>query len=155
LRWQEHASHYRILWSLCTYRESDPDKKVRLFVHSYIYLYLYWHCFNRRASCQLHLYSNRWVRIAVWRPWYIGEFHPRFLYLQHNLVGCVNMIPFSIFLFICVCPLTFFCSFHVGRGFAAALLDVEIVLVWLVQTWSIASFMLQTKLFIKVCKISL
>jgi hypothetical protein len=52
-------------------------------------------------------------------------------------------------------PWLFFCSFHVGRGFAAALLDVEIVLVWLVQTWSIASFMLQTKLFIKVCKISL
>jgi hypothetical protein len=51
--------------------------------------------------------------------------------------------------------LDFFYSFHAGRWFAAALPYVEVVLVRPSQARSIASFMLQTKLSIKVCKISL
>jgi Tfp pilus assembly major pilin PilA len=51
--------------------------------------------------------------------------------------------------------LDFSYSFHAGRWFAAALPYVEVVTVRQGQARSIASFMVQTKLSIKVCKISL
>jgi hypothetical protein len=92
---RKHASHYRIVWSLCTYRESDPYK-VRLSVHSYVYLYLYWHCFNRRASCHGSLYGGCDASVNFTHAFSICIQISRIYHVQaHQYFSCILCFPIS------------------------------------------------------------